>query len=76
MTDAEADEMFQENMDNYIDEVVLPEIPAPYDMYFDYEKFIRDVKLEQGRGPTLAAGDGEEVELISGGDYFFMYVQN
>ena len=58
LTDDEANAVFQEYIENYIDECIVTELPDQYKCYFDEEKFIRDIKLSDGRGPTLASYNG------------------
>lgn len=74
-TDSEADEKWEEDLDNYIDECVLPEISEPYRNYFDDERFKNDCKLD-GRGHSLALYDGNEEEQKVAGVYYYIYRQN
>lgn len=76
LSDREADEAFSDYLDNYINDVVLDEIPEGYRAYFDWEKFKRDVELSDGRGPTLSSYDGEENEVNVGGEWYFIYRVN
>jgi hypothetical protein len=76
LTDSEADEAFDEYMSSLIDECVLSEIPEAYRCYFDEEKFTRDVKINDGRGPSLASYDGNENEQKIEGEWFFIYRTN
>jgi len=78
LNDREADELFEDQIENYIDECILHELPEPYRYYFDNEKFIRDVRLSDGRGPTLAGYDGAEQEtrLDEIEDWVFIYRVN
>lgn len=78
LTDEEADEMFDEYMNSFIDEVILSELPEQYRYYFDEEKFKQDVKISDGRGPSLASYDGEEneVNMAGLGEWFYIYRTN
>ena len=76
VTDDEANELFDEYMRSYIDECVLSEIPQNLRCYFDEERFTRDVKIGDGRGPSLAAYDGEECEQKIGDEWFYIYRTN
>lgn len=59
LTDNEADEAYEKYIQNYIDECVLIDIPERYHNYFDEEKFINDVKINDGRS-SLAGYDNYE----------------
>lgn len=61
-TDREAEEAWDESIDNYIDECILPELPSRYQGYFDRKKFYRDAAMD-GRGHSLSTYDGIEIEL-------------
>jgi hypothetical protein len=61
VNDYEADELWEEDIENFIDDCILPELPEQYQSYFDYEKFKRDAKMD-GRGHSLAKYDGMERE--------------
>jgi len=57
-TEEQADEAFEEAIDNYIDDCVLSEIPPQYRNYFDRDVFMKDCLMD-GRG-ILASYDNEE----------------
>lgn len=59
LTDSEANEAWEEYIDNYIEECVLSELSVFIQEYFDYGKFKRDLKLD-GRGRSLASYDSIE----------------
>lgn len=61
LTDDEANEMWDESLDSYIEECVLPEIPRHYRSYFDCDAFKDDCRHD-GRGHSLATYDGCENE--------------
>lgn len=70
ITDSEADEKWDEYMDNYIDECVLGEIPESCRSYFDTERFKNDCSYD-GRGHILSSYDGEEhCEDVDGETYY------
>lgn len=75
LTDEEADQAWDESLENYIDECVLPELPRSYRQYFDCEKFKADCSYD-GRGHTLASYDGEELEETVDGTTYFIYRTN
>jgi len=59
-TEEQADEAFEEAIDNYIDDCVLSEIPPHYRNYFNRDAFMKDCLMD-GKGHTLATYDGEEL---------------
>ena len=74
-TDSEADDAWEEALDNYIDEVILPEIPEAYQNYFDEESWKQDARYN-GRGHILAGYDGDENEVEVNGTTYYIYRQN
>lgn len=73
-TDEEADDAWEEELDNYIEEYILPEIPESYRYYFDDEKWKRDARMD-GRGHSLSHHDGVEHEESVNGTYYYLYRQ-
>lgn len=70
VTDDEADELWDEYLDNYINDVVLSELPEQYRFYFDSDKFKNDASMD-GRANALASYDGgEDCEKVNGLDYY------
>lgn len=53
---------FERKMEEYIDEVVMPEIPKHYHGYFDSKSFISDVKMYDGIWLTLSPYNGDFFE--------------
>lgn len=71
LTDDEADTTYDEALDNYIDECILPEMPEMAQNYFDYDACKRDLQINSSRGDTLNRYDGtEEYITVNGTDYF------
>lgn len=71
-TDSEADDAWEKELDNYIDECILPEIPDSYRNYFDDEAWKIDAKYD-GRGHALARYDGHEREQEVNGTTYYLY---
>lgn len=67
LTEEEADEAFAEAIETYVDDCM--DIPSNIRPYFDMDAFKVDVEMTDGRGPILAAYDGEEREF----GRFFIY---
>ena len=72
LTDSEADELWEEYLDSYIDECILPELPEMAQRYFDAEAWKRDAKHD-GRGHSLSSYDGEEHEYKVDGEWIYIY---
>lgn len=71
-TDKEADDKWEEELERYIEECVLPMLPEQYKNYFDSDSFICDCKMD-GRGHSLAKYDGREHEQIVNGTTYYLY---
>jgi hypothetical protein len=70
LTDEEADEEWERQLDNYLDECIYPELPDNIRNYFDDEKWKDDARFD-GRGHSISSYDGEENEQkINGTDYY------
>lgn len=75
LTDSEADEAFKEALESYEDDM-MHDWPETARSYFDSERWQRDVRLGDGRGPTLAGYDGAEEEEQIDGEWYFIYRTN
>ena len=74
-TDSEADDKWDAELENYIDECILPEIPEEYRNYFDNNAWKSDAK-QDGRGHSLSRYDGDEDEQTVLGTTYYIYRQN
>ena len=72
LTDAEADERWEEALNNYLEECVYPDLPKHLIGYFDEEAWKRDARMD-GRGHSLATYDGHEHYETIDGDEFYIY---
>ena len=69
-TDDEADSAWDQSLDSYIEECIIPEIKdETLKRYFDVESWKSDARYD-GRGHCLSSYDGDEIEL-GGGFYAF-----
>lgn len=75
MTDEEADQAWDESLESYIEDCILPEVPAQLAAYFDREAWKRDARYD-GRGHCLSPFDGEEHEQKIDGEWFYIYRVN
>jgi len=65
-TDNEADQSWDQSLDSYIDDCIMPEIKDEnLKQYFDVEKWKRDARYD-GRAHSLSSYDGDEIELGNG----------
>lgn len=75
VTDDEAEELWDEELDNYLEECVYPQIPDDLVNYFDDEKWKRDARMD-GRGHALSHYDGDEHEIKVNNTYYYIYRTN
>ena len=59
LTEDEANERWDEALDQYLEECIYPELQGSLATYFDSEAWKRDARFD-GRGHCLASYDGEE----------------
>lgn len=62
LTDSEADDRWEDELDHYIEDCILPEIPEWVRNYFDEEKWKDDARFG-GRGQSISRYDGRENEI-------------
>lgn len=72
-TDSEADDAWDESLENYIDDCL--EIPASMRNYFDRESWKSDARMD-GRGHCLSGYNGHEEEQQVNGTTYYLYRQN
>jgi len=73
--DDEGDVLWDEYLDNYIEDCVLCELPEQYRRYFDDEKFKQDCRID-GRAHSLSTYDGDENEYTVDSETFYFYRTN
>lgn len=69
--DHRADELWDEDLDNYLDDCVLHELPEMAQRYFDREAWKRDARID-GRAHSLAS-DGDELFEDVGETTWYIY---
>lgn len=62
VTDTEADDLWEQSLENYLDEIIYPELPENFRNYFNDEAWKADARYD-GRGHSLSSYDGEENEI-------------
>ena len=72
LTDKEADEEWDRQLDNYLEECIYPELPEYLRVYFDDEAWKEDAKTD-GRGHAISRYDGCEYEEQVNGTWYFIY---
>lgn len=75
LDDDEADEAWEDALDNYLAEVVMPELPEIAQKYFNEEAWKEDAKYD-GRGHSLSPYDGEEYETVVDHEAVYIYQVN
>ena len=77
MTEEERDTAWDERLESYLDECVLPELPSALAGYFDSEAWKRDARHD-GAGHALSSYDGEEHEykLSDASPWLFIFRTN
>ena len=72
LTDSEADEEEDRQLDNYLEECIYPELPENVRYYFDDEKWKRDARMD-GRGHIISSYDGAEYEEKVNDTWYYIY---
>ena len=82
LTDKEADDAWEDELQNYIDECIMPELERMEEnsgirisYYFDEEAWKRDARFD-GRGQSLNRYDGTEYEEKVNGTWYYIYRQD
>lgn len=73
-TDREMDIEWDKELDNYIDECILPDIDKHYRNYFDSDSWKEDARID-GRGHSLNRYDGGEIEYEFDNTWYYAYRQ-
>ncbi|MCK9282548.1 MAG: antirestriction protein ArdA, partial [Melioribacteraceae bacterium] len=73
-TDDEMDSAWDDELENYLDECVLPDLPENMRNYFDRESWIDDAK-QDGRAHVLNRYDGCEESCQINGTWYYCYRQ-
>lgn len=73
VTDEEADRLWDEELDQYIDDCM--EIPERLRNYFDVSRWKADARID-GRGHALSSYDGSEHMVEIDGEQFFIFRTN
>ena len=72
LMDSEADALWEDYLEDYIDDIVLPELPEHLQTYFDRESWMDDARMD-GRGHSLSTYDGNEYSETVGKTTYYIY---
>ena len=72
LTDEEADDMEDRQLDNWIEDCIMPELPKHLQCYFDEVAWKRDARMD-GRGHIISSYDGCEYEETVEGTTYYIY---
>ena len=72
LTDEEADEEEDAQLDNYLEECIYPDLPENVRYYFDDDAWKRDARMD-GRGHIISHYDGCEYEETVNGTTYYIY---
>lgn len=76
LTSDEADEAWEESLDSYIDDCIMPELgDKTLAQYFDRDAWKRDARHD-GRGHCLSSYDGDEHEIKIDDRWIYIYRVN
>ena len=77
LTDDEANDRWDQALESYIDDCIMPELPEPLASYFDVEAWKRDARFD-GRGHAINHYDGGEdwEKDPETGEEFYIYRTN
>lgn len=75
VTDQEADDIWDERLESYIDECILPDIPEHARNYFDNESWKVDAQMD-GRGHAISSYDGCEYDIEIDGEILYIFRLN
>lgn len=75
VTDEEADDLWEQELDSYLEECIYPELTGNLASYFDDEAWKRDAKFD-GRGHSLSRYDGCECIETVKVEEFYIYRVN
>lgn len=72
--DSEMDDLWDQDLENYLDECVLPDLPKTAQKYFDRDAWKNDAQTD-GRGHSLNRYDGGEESARINGTTYYAYRQ-
>ena len=72
LTTYEANRRWEEDLDMYLDDIILPNLDKPYWQFFDQVAWKKDYK-QWGRAHSISEYDGREDEEIVNGISYFIY---
>lgn len=73
LTDDEAEDRYEQELDWYIEQCIMPEIPKYLQYYFDEESWKRDTRIDWSRGRAIASYDEDEHEFNIDEEWIYIY---
>lgn len=73
-TDSEMDDEWDQDLDNYLDECVLSELPETVRIYFDKDAWKSNARMD-GRGHSLNRWGGGDLEQKWNDEWYYAYQQ-
>ena len=70
--DYTANQLWEQSLDNYLEECIYPELSGSLSQYFDDEKWKIDARMD-GRGHSLSSYDGNEYNETVQGESFCIF---
>lgn len=74
-TDDEANELWEESLDSYLEDCIYPDLHGNLKNYFDDEAWKSDARFD-GRGHSLSSYDGYEYEETVKEETYYIYRTN
>ena len=73
LTDTQADNIYSDRFDDFVDECIICDIPDHLRIYFDRELYKKDTLISETRGHLLSIDNGEN-EQNHNGETFYIYL--
>lgn len=73
--DEEANVVWEERLESYIEECILGQLPEHLQTYFDNESWMEDARMD-GRGHSISSYDGGENEIEIDGETIYIFRLN
>ena len=73
--DETCDDLWDQDLDSFLEEIVLEQLPENLRFYFDEERWKREARMD-GRAHSLGRFDGSENEEVVDGEIWYIYRQD
>jgi len=75
VNDSDADDLWEQELDRYLEDCIYPELPDSAKNYFDDDAWKSDAKMD-GRGHSLSPYDGCEYDAEADDETYYIYRTN